>query len=118
MKSGLTSLGIVNMNMVTTEELMKENNVILEELMNRTKNLLEQKRPIFDNSLDILLKEEILSGNNFVVNFVKTRFYQHKLLCWLFLLFVVLRYYYTLCSENVFFDKWGTIKYRDKERVE
>ena len=72
MKSGLTSLGIVNMNMVTTEELMKENNVILEELMNRTKNLLEQKRPIFDNSLDILLKEEILSGNNFVVNFVKT----------------------------------------------
>ena len=29
MKSGLTSLGIVNMNMVTTEELMKENNVIL-----------------------------------------------------------------------------------------
>ena len=28
--------------------------------MNRTKTLLEQKRPIFDNSLDILLKEEIL----------------------------------------------------------
>lgn len=69
MKSGLTALGIINMNMVTTEELMKENNMILEELMNRTKSLLEQNRPIFDNSLDILLKEEILSGEQFRCQF-------------------------------------------------
>ncbi|MFC7682065.1 AAA family ATPase [Paenibacillus sp. GCM10028914] len=69
MKSGLTSLGIINMNMVTTEELMKENNMILEDLMNRTKYLLEQNRAIFDNSLNILMREEILSGDQFRCQF-------------------------------------------------
>lgn len=69
MKSGLTSLGIINMNMVTTEELMKENNMILEQLMNRTKHLLEQNRAVFDNSLDILMREEILSGDQFRCQF-------------------------------------------------
>ncbi|WP_106767927.1 AAA family ATPase [Paenibacillus faecalis] len=69
MKSGLTSLGIINMNMVTTEELMRENNLILEDLMNRTKHLLEQNHAIFDNSLDILMREEILSGEQFRCQF-------------------------------------------------
>ncbi|NMO98004.1 AAA family ATPase [Paenibacillus lemnae] len=69
MKSGLTSLGIVNMNMVTTEELMKENNQILENLMGQTKQLLLQNRPIFDHSLDILMTEEILSGEQFRCQF-------------------------------------------------
>ncbi|AOZ91306.1 AAA family ATPase [Paenibacillus crassostreae] len=65
MKSGLTSLGIVKLEMVTTEELMKENNVILEQLMTRTRETLEQHRNIFDQSLDILMKEENLSGEQF-----------------------------------------------------
>ncbi|HEY2494212.1 MAG TPA: AAA family ATPase [Paenibacillus sp.] len=65
MKSGLTSLGIVNIEMVTTEELMRENNVILEALMSRTRDILEQHRNVFDQSLDILLREETLSGNQF-----------------------------------------------------
>lgn len=55
--------------MVTTEELMRENNLILEDLMNRTKHLLEQSRAIFDNSLDILMREEILSGEQFRCQF-------------------------------------------------
>ncbi|GAF09107.1 cell division protein FtsH [Paenibacillus pini JCM 16418] len=65
MRSGLTSLGIVNIDMVTTEELMKENNIILEELMRRTRSLLEDRRTIFDKSLNILLEEETLSGDQF-----------------------------------------------------
>ncbi|WP_438351224.1 AAA family ATPase [Paenibacillus sp. FA6] len=65
MKSGLTSLGIINIQMVTTEELMKENNAILEQLMTRTRDALEQHRNIFDQSLDILLTEENLTGEQF-----------------------------------------------------
>lgn len=65
MRSGLTSLGIVNIEMVTTEELMRENNAILEGLMNQTRLLLENHRIIFDKSLDILLAEETLSGEQF-----------------------------------------------------
>ncbi|WP_145408870.1 AAA family ATPase [Paenibacillus xylanexedens] len=69
MASGLTSLGIVNMDMVTTEELMRENKVILQELMNQTKRLLEEQRTIFDNSLDTLMREEVLSGEQFRCQF-------------------------------------------------
>ncbi|KQY87800.1 ATPase [Paenibacillus sp. Root52] len=69
MASGLTSLGIVNMDMVTTEELMRENKVILQELMNQTKRMLEEQRTIFDNSLDTLMREEVLSGEQFRCQF-------------------------------------------------
>ncbi|MCD1260275.1 AAA family ATPase [Paenibacillus athensensis] len=63
--AGLTSLGIVDRDMVTKEELMKENARILDELAARTRELLESKRPVFASSLDILLKEEVLSGDAF-----------------------------------------------------
>jgi ATP-dependent metalloprotease FtsH len=69
MASGLTSLGIVNMDMVTTEELMRENKLILQDLMEQTKRLLEEQRTIFDNSLDMLLREEVLSGDQFRCQF-------------------------------------------------
>ncbi|WP_440109752.1 AAA family ATPase [Paenibacillus sp. QZ-Y1] len=69
MASGLTSLGIVNMEMVTTEELMRENKDILQDLMEQTKRLLEAQRTIFDNSLDTLMKEEVLSGDQFRCQF-------------------------------------------------
>ncbi|MEC0089717.1 AAA family ATPase [Paenibacillus macquariensis] len=72
MKSGLTSLGIINIDMVTTEELMKVNNVILEQLMTRTRSTLEQHRHIFDHSLEILLTEENLSGEQFRCLFRET----------------------------------------------
>ena len=69
MASGLTSLGIVNMDMVTTEELMRENKMILQDLMDQTKHLLEEQRTIFDNSLDTLMREEVLSGEQFRCQF-------------------------------------------------
>lgn len=69
MKSGLTSLGIANLQMVTTEELMKENSKILDDLMIRTNDLLDKQRNIFDYSLDILMKEEVLSGEQFRCQF-------------------------------------------------
>lgn len=69
MKSGLTSLGIAKLEMVTTEEIMKENTSILDELMSRTRDILENKRNIFEFSLDILMKEEVLSGDQFRCQF-------------------------------------------------
>ncbi|WP_223066664.1 AAA family ATPase [Paenibacillus caui] len=69
MTSGLTSLGIMNMDMVTTEVLMKENQTILDELAARTKELLEQHAAVFDKSLDILFKEERMSGDEFRCQF-------------------------------------------------
>ncbi|MMZ70685.1 hypothetical protein D1872_337930 [compost metagenome] len=69
MTSGLTSLGIVNMDMVTKEVLMKENAKILDELAARTKQILIDHAAVFDRSLEILLKEERLSGDQFRCQF-------------------------------------------------
>lgn len=67
--SGLTSLGIVNLDIVTTEVLMKENQTILNALAAKTKELLEQHAAVFDQSLDILFKEERMSGDEFRCQF-------------------------------------------------
>ncbi|MGG6311963.1 AAA family ATPase [Paenibacillus macerans] len=69
MSSGLTSLGIVNMDMVTTEVLMNENSRILEELAAKTKEMLIRHSAVFDKSLEILLAEERLSGEQFRCQF-------------------------------------------------
>ncbi|MNN70760.1 ATP-dependent zinc metalloprotease FtsH 3 [compost metagenome] len=69
MTSGLTSLGIVNMDMVTTEVLMKENSTILDNLAARSKKILLDRSSIFDHSLEILLQEERLSGEQFRCQF-------------------------------------------------
>jgi cell division protease FtsH len=63
--SGLTSLGIVNRSIVNKEMLMIENASILDQLIERTRKLLELYRVVFDQSLEILLKEEVLSGDQF-----------------------------------------------------
>ncbi len=63
--SGLTSLGIVNMPMLTREVLMKENQAILDHLTEETRRLLEYHKSLFDRSLAVLLKEEVLSGYEF-----------------------------------------------------
>jgi cell division protease FtsH len=65
MDSGLTSLGIMDRDMVTKEELMKENALIMEELTSRTRELLDKQRTVFEQSLDVLMKEEVLSGSIF-----------------------------------------------------
>ncbi|WP_281887022.1 AAA family ATPase [Paenibacillus sp. YYML68] len=65
MDSGLTRLGIIDRSMVTKQELMKENGAILEDLTGRTRELLELHRPVFEQSLEILIAEEVLSGEQF-----------------------------------------------------
>lgn len=65
MDSGLTKLGIIDRDMVTKEELMKENTAILDELTAATRSMLEQHRQVFEQSLEILINEEVLSGDQF-----------------------------------------------------
>jgi cell division protease FtsH len=65
MDSGLTKLGIVDLQMVTKEEWMKENTAILDELNAKTREMLENHRVVFQQSLHILVKEETLSGDQF-----------------------------------------------------
>ncbi len=65
MDAGLTSLGIIDREMVTREQLMKENAVIMEDLTGRTRKLLEQHRKVFEQSIAVLMKEEVLSGDKF-----------------------------------------------------
>jgi len=65
MDSGLTALGIVDREMVTQEELMKENNRIINQLTEHTREILERNRNVFHQSLAILVKEEVLSGAQF-----------------------------------------------------
>jgi cell division protease FtsH len=63
--AGLTDLGIVDSKMLTKEEYGKANSDILERLTKSTRDLLDSKRPVFGQSLDILKQEETLSGNRF-----------------------------------------------------
>ena len=63
--SGLTSLGIVDRAMVSKSLLMRENNAIFGQLIQSTRALLEQYRFVFERALAILLKEEVLSGDEF-----------------------------------------------------
>jgi ATP-dependent Zn protease len=63
--SGLTKLGIVNPQMLTKERYTVENAAILDELVQKTTKVLEQYRVVFEQSLAILLKEEVLSGEQF-----------------------------------------------------
>jgi cell division protease FtsH len=65
MDSGLTSLGIIDREMVTKEELMRENAAIMEDLTARTRELIEKQRFVFEHSLDVLMKEEVISGATF-----------------------------------------------------
>jgi len=71
MDTGLTGLGIIDRSMVTKEQLMKENADILEQLTNRTREILEKRRDVFSHSLEVLLKEEVLSGEQFRVLMVQ-----------------------------------------------
>ncbi|TLS53132.1 AAA family ATPase [Paenibacillus antri] len=63
--SGLTDLGIVDSQMLTKEEYNKANGEILDALTKRTRELLAARREVFEQSLDILKREETLSGDRF-----------------------------------------------------
>ncbi|WP_138750993.1 AAA family ATPase [Paenibacillus sinopodophylli] len=65
MESGLTNLGIIDASMVTKEVWASTNRSILDELMLQTKSMLEARRLVFTQSLETLLREETLSGDEF-----------------------------------------------------
>ncbi|TCN01802.1 ATP-dependent metalloprotease FtsH [Paenibacillus sp. BK033] len=64
-ESGLTELGIIDANMMTPDKWANITRSILDELMDKTKAMLEARRQVFVQSLDVLIKEETLGGDDF-----------------------------------------------------
>ncbi|OME88034.1 ATPase [Paenibacillus sp. FSL A5-0031] len=64
-ESGLTDLGIIDSSMMTKDGWASINRTILDKLMLQTKGLLESNREVFIKSLETLLREETLSGDEF-----------------------------------------------------
>ncbi|MFC4808536.1 AAA family ATPase [Paenibacillus sp. GCM10023250] len=64
-ESGLTELGIVDGSMMTPDKWAAVTGSVLNELMHRVKGLLEAHRNVFLSALDVLIKEETLSGDRF-----------------------------------------------------
>ncbi|CAM3127503.1 AAA family ATPase [Paenibacillus lupini] len=64
-ESGLTELGIIDANMMTPDKWASITSSILDELMVKTKAMLEARKEVFTESLDVLIREETLSGDEF-----------------------------------------------------
>lgn len=64
-ESGLTELGIIHPEMMTPDAWAKINRSILDELMGKTIAMLAPKRQVFLDALDVLIREETLSGAEF-----------------------------------------------------
>lgn len=64
-EAGLSDLGIINKDLVSDESLHQETTKILKELHQRTLNMLDRYSDVFEQALVILLKEEVLSGEQF-----------------------------------------------------
>ncbi len=64
-ESGLSGLGIVNLKYVNHDKVQDEISELMYELNKKVAIILKQYKKIFDTSLDILLKEENLSGERF-----------------------------------------------------
>nr|WP_307556836.1 AAA family ATPase [Paenibacillus sp. V4I7] len=62
-RSGLTRLGIVKMEMLTHEAAMTECQNILNDLMEQTRSCLDERRNCVESLLPILLQEEILTSS-------------------------------------------------------
>ena len=65
MNAGLTNLGITNVQIVTQEERMKENERIMNELFKQTRDKLEFHKMVFEKTLEFLISEEVVSGDQF-----------------------------------------------------
>lgn len=65
MNAGLTGLGIINVQMITKEQRVEENGVILDDLFSRTRTMLEEQKTVFDRTLELLIQEEVVSGDEF-----------------------------------------------------
>jgi len=69
---GLTSLGIVDARSVPKKELYESSVSILNDLFARTKKLLLGQRHALERGIEILLRDEVLSGNQFRTFFKQT----------------------------------------------
>lgn len=63
--AGLTKLGIVHSDMLPQSSFIEVSGEILDEMMQRTIARLKKHRSVFEQSLQHLLSEEVLSGDQF-----------------------------------------------------
>ncbi|SFS61318.1 AAA family ATPase [Marininema halotolerans] len=64
-EAGLSDLGIIDMKLIGKDMLHHESTKILKTLYQETVQLLNQYATVFEKALDVLLKEELLSGEQF-----------------------------------------------------
>ena len=62
---GLTDMGIIEDRMITPDRWAGVSGAMLDELMSRIKEMLDQRRPLFQHSLAILIERETLQGEQF-----------------------------------------------------
>lgn len=64
-QSGLSDLGIIDPELISNDQLHEATKRMLNELYAKTEQQLNQYRPLFDECTEILLTEEVLSGDQF-----------------------------------------------------
>lgn len=64
-QSGMSDLGIVNLQYVAKTQVHEEVNRLLEELLKSTREMLRRFDPVFTNSVQTLLEQEVLHGDEF-----------------------------------------------------
>lgn len=64
-KSGMSQLGIIHIDYIDKNQIHTEVNRILEELLDHTRETLRRYDDVYKNSLQILLDQEVLNGEEF-----------------------------------------------------
>jgi cell division protease FtsH len=64
-QSGMSGLGIVNLQYIEKSQVHQEVNRLLEELVERTREMLKRYDSVFTSSVDTLLEQEVLHGDAF-----------------------------------------------------
>lgn len=64
-ENGWSDLGILNVKLASKEKMQDESSRILQAEWDKTKALLKQYRSVLSDALSVLLKEEVISGEQF-----------------------------------------------------
>lgn len=64
-ESGLSDLGIINVELVNKEKMQEESTGILERLLQQTRRMLNEYEHVYSEALSILLAEETITGDHF-----------------------------------------------------